>query len=67
VIDQIYRASLGYSWSVGGVFWWYFAEDMPADPFLADALSTIRDDLIAQAGSGASQPPSTAASAAMST
>lgn len=45
VLDQLYRASLGYSWSVGGVFWWYFAEDMPADPELADELSTIRDDI----------------------
>jgi hypothetical protein len=47
VLDQIYRASLGYSWSVGGVFWWYFAEDMPADPILAGELSTIRDDVTA--------------------
>jgi hypothetical protein len=45
VLDQLYRASLGYSWSVGGVFWWYFAEDMPADPELAGELSTIRDDI----------------------
>jgi len=45
VLDQIYRASLGYSWSVGGVFWWYFAEDMPADPALAGELSAIRDDI----------------------
>ncbi len=46
VLDQLYRASLGYSWSVGGVFWWYFAEDMPADPELADDLSAIRDDIV---------------------
>jgi hypothetical protein len=45
VLDQLYRSSLGYSWSVGGVFWWYFAEDMPADPELAGELSTIRDDI----------------------
>ncbi|MGZ5297131.1 MAG: hypothetical protein ACXWYT_09445, partial [Actinomycetota bacterium] len=45
VLDQMYRASLGYSWSVGGVFWWYFAEDMPADPELAGELSKIRDDI----------------------
>ena len=45
VLDQIYRASLGYSWSVGGVFWWYFVEDMPADPILAGELSRIRDDI----------------------
>lgn len=49
VLDQLYRASLGYSWSVGGVFWWYFAEDMPADPELAGALSQIRDDIAAHA------------------
>jgi hypothetical protein len=45
VLDQLYRASLGYSWSVGGVFWWYFAEDMPADPELARQLSKVRDDI----------------------
>jgi hypothetical protein len=45
VLDQLYRAALGYRWSVGGVFWWYFAEDMPADPELAAELSTIRDDI----------------------
>lgn len=51
VLDQLYRASLGYSWSVGGVFWWYFAEDMPAGPILAGELSTIRDDITLQARS----------------
>ncbi len=45
VLDQLYRASLGYSWSVGGVFWWYFAEDMPDGRELAGELSTIRDDI----------------------
>ncbi len=45
VLDQLYRASLGYSWSVGGGFWWYFAEDMPDDPELAGELSAIRDDI----------------------
>jgi hypothetical protein len=45
VLDQLYRAALGYRWSVGGVFWWYFVEDMPADPELAGELSTVRDDI----------------------
>jgi hypothetical protein len=49
VLDQLYRASLGYSWSVGGVFWWYFAEDVPADPILAGELSEIRDDITRRA------------------
>lgn len=52
VLDQLYRASMGYSWSVGGVFWWYFAEDMPAHPDLAGELSRIRDDIAFAPGFG---------------
>jgi hypothetical protein len=45
VADQYYRASLGYPWSVGGMFWWYFAEDFPSDPGLACVVSKVRRDI----------------------
>jgi hypothetical protein len=45
VLDQFYRAPLGYAWSLGGVFWWMFAEDMPADEVLACRLSRVRDEI----------------------
>ena len=43
VADQYYRAALGYSYSLGGVFWWYYAEDMPADSLLGCKVSAARD------------------------
>jgi hypothetical protein len=45
VLDQFYRAPLGYEWSQGGDFWWMFAEDMPADEVLACELSVVRDEV----------------------
>jgi hypothetical protein len=52
VMDQFYRAPLGYGWSPGGVFWWMFAEDMPADAVLACELSALRDEIAGRATPG---------------
>ncbi|WP_189046575.1 hypothetical protein [Aliidongia dinghuensis] len=38
VANQYYSASLGYSFGVGGGFWWYFAEDTLSDPQLTGAI-----------------------------
>ena len=43
VADQYYRAALGYGYSVGGVFWWYYADDIPADPVLGRKVSAAGD------------------------
>jgi hypothetical protein len=43
VAGQYYRAAFGYSYSVGGVFWWYYAEDMPAGTVLGCKVSAARD------------------------
>ena len=67
VLDQLYRASLGYRWSVGGVFWWYFGEEMPADAALAAELAAIRDDIVSGTAPRSIYPPNTAASAATTT
>lgn len=49
VASEYYRASLGYPYSVGGEFWWYFAEEMPAHPALAGKVSGARDAINAKA------------------
>jgi hypothetical protein len=41
VAYQYYAASLGYPFSVGGVFWWYFVEEMAADPALQDRVLKV--------------------------
>jgi hypothetical protein len=41
VATQYYAAALGYPFSVGGVFWWYFAEEMAADPALQAAVRKV--------------------------
>jgi hypothetical protein len=38
VATQYYSAALGYPFSVGGGFWWYFAEDTATDPLLTAAI-----------------------------
>jgi hypothetical protein len=38
------------------VFWWYFAEDMPADPTLAGALGRISDDITGRTSVLAAHP-----------
>jgi len=38
---QSYAAATGYASSVGGVFWWYFSEEMPGDPALQDAVRNV--------------------------
>ena len=41
VASQYYAASLGYPFSVGGGFWWYFAEEMTADVLLQDSVRAV--------------------------
>jgi hypothetical protein len=41
VAYQYYAATLGYPFSVGGVFWWYFVEEMAADPALQDRVRRV--------------------------
>ncbi|MBI5583212.1 MAG: hypothetical protein HY892_05270 [Deltaproteobacteria bacterium] len=41
VAYQYYAAALGYPFSVGGVFWWYFAEEMAADPTLQASVGKV--------------------------
>jgi hypothetical protein len=41
VASQYYAASLGYPFSIGGVFWWYFAEEAPSDPQLRATIHGV--------------------------
>lgn len=41
VAYQYYAAALGYPFSVGGVFWWYFVEEMAGDPALQDRVRQV--------------------------
>jgi hypothetical protein len=41
VAYQYYAAALGYPFSVGGGFWWYFTEEMAADPALQAAVRKV--------------------------
>ncbi|GAA3168129.1 hypothetical protein GCM10010466_68170 [Planomonospora alba] len=36
-----YAAALGYEWSVGGGFWWYFVEEVPGDAGLQTAIRDV--------------------------
>jgi hypothetical protein len=55
VATQYYAAALGYPFSVGGVFWWYFAEEMAADP---DLQAAVRKVVQALEGDPSVPPPS---------
>jgi hypothetical protein len=41
VASQYYAAALGYPFSVGGCFWWYFAEEMVSDTPLQDSVRAV--------------------------
>ncbi|QCX77440.1 hypothetical protein C9F11_18940 [Streptomyces sp. YIM 121038] len=44
VARRYYAAALGYPSSVGGTFWWYFAQEMPGDAGLRAAVGgAVRD------------------------
>lgn len=45
VAHQFYTAVLGYDYSVGGVFWWYFSEEFADEPSLSTAVSSVRDSI----------------------
>ncbi|MFC4062012.1 hypothetical protein ACFOWE_27235 [Planomonospora corallina] len=36
-----YAAALGYEWSLGGGFWWYFIEEVPGDAGLQTAIRDV--------------------------
>ncbi len=42
VARRYYAAALGYPSSVGGTFWWYFAQEMPGDAGLRAAVRGAR-------------------------
>ncbi|MEV0442487.1 hypothetical protein AB0I84_31060 [Streptomyces spectabilis] len=44
VARRYYAAALGYPSSVGGTFWWYFAQEMPGDAGLRAALRDARPE-----------------------
>lgn len=45
IADAYYRAALAYPRSIGGCFWWYFAEEGPVEPELVDAIREVAADL----------------------
>ena len=45
VASQYYAASLGYPFSIGGVFWWYFASEMVSDIQLQAAVRKVVQSL----------------------
>ncbi|MBG0823903.1 hypothetical protein HS048_24595 [Planomonospora sp. ID91781] len=36
-----YAAALGYEWSLGGGFWWYFVQEVPGDAGLQNAIRGV--------------------------
>ncbi len=45
VAHQFYSAVLGYDYSIGGVFWWYYSQEFPKEPSLVTAVSSVRDGI----------------------
>jgi hypothetical protein len=45
VASQYYAAALGYPFSVGGVFWWYYAEEMVSDVQLQTSVRAVTQAL----------------------
>ncbi len=51
IAAQLYAAALDYPNSVGGCFWWIFADQFPADPAMQRAVSSVRDAVVGGADS----------------
>ncbi len=45
VAEHYYKVGMGYPYAVGGVFWWYFIQEMNADPKLCGVLQKIAERL----------------------
>ena len=62
VASQYYAASLGYPFSIGGVFWWYFASEMVSDLQLQAAVRAVVQSLAKSSPATSSAAPRSAKS-----